>query len=335
MHLTKEYERDISVVLEEWWTRGFVDLIPKRYGLTNPDQPYVVFYSTGENLQIWEHKAAFDRFKDWLLGKNQESPAFLESVIAAYRPVAEKAAAHFARGAETELDAVKEYAELAREGIMLFSIWYYSGYDERTPEEVRKLAIALRATDEFFARNDKHIKDSLIARGVPAEYAGLVFHEEFISPPPREVLATRAGGMVSIDGDVRFNMTLTDFAAAHPGYSFEGLHAAGAPVTELKGQVAQKGKVRGAVRIVKNKRQMENVAEGDILVSPMTTPDFLPAMKKAAAFVTDEGGIMCHAAIVAREMKKPCVIGTKIATQVLKDGDLVEVDAEKGIVRKL
>jgi len=65
----------------------------------------------------------------------------------------------------------------------------------------------------------------------------------------------------------------------------------------------------------------------------MTTPDFMPAMQKAAAFVTDEGGITCHAGIVARELKKPCVIGTKIATQVFKDGDLVEVDAGQGTVR--
>jgi pyruvate,water dikinase len=56
-------------------------------------------------------------------------------------------------------------------------------------------------------------------------------------------------------------------------------------------------------------------------------------MKRASAFITDEGGITCHAAIVARELKKPCIIGTKIATQVLKDGDEVEVDAERGIVR--
>lgn len=64
-------------------------------------------------------------------------------------------------------------------------------------------------------------------------------------------------------------------------------------------------------------------------------PAFMPAMKKAVAFVTDEGGITSHAAIIAREMKKPCIIGTKIATKVLRDGDLVEVDANKGIVRKI
>ena len=67
----------------------------------------------------------------------------------------------------------------------------------------------------------------------------------------------------------------------------------------------------------------------------MTTVDFVPLMQKACAIVTDEGGILCHAAIVSREMRKPCVIGTKVATKSLKDGDLVEVDAGKGVVNVL
>lgn len=72
---------------------------------------------------------------------------------------------------------------------------------------------------------------------------------------------------------------------------------------------------------------------GDVLVTTMTHPEFLLLMKKASAIVTDEGGITCHAAIVARELGKPCIIGTKFATQVLKDGDMVEVDADSGVVR--
>lgn len=67
----------------------------------------------------------------------------------------------------------------------------------------------------------------------------------------------------------------------------------------------------------------------------MTTPDYFPAMRKVAAFVTDEGGITCHVAIVAREFGKPCIIGTKVATQVLHTGDMVEVDADSGVVRVL
>ncbi len=104
---------------------------------------------------------------------------------------------------------------------------------------------------------------------------------------------------------------------------------------EIKGQAASPGIVKGIVRILIGFRNIDNVQNGDVLVTTMTTPDYLPAMKKAVAFVTDEGGITCHASIVAREMKKPCIIGTKTATKILKDGDLVEVDADNGIVRIL
>jgi pyruvate,water dikinase len=103
-------------------------------------------------------------------------------------------------------------------------------------------------------------------------------------------------------------------------------------ITALKGTVASKGKARGTVSLCLTLDDIESFKEGDILVTSMTRPEFMPAMKKAAAFVTDEGGITCHAAIVSRELKKPCIIGTKNATQVLRSGDIVEVDAEKGMV---
>ncbi len=104
---------------------------------------------------------------------------------------------------------------------------------------------------------------------------------------------------------------------------------------QVAGQIACNGWVRGIARVLSTGAEAKRVRRGDILITSMTTPDFVPAMERAAAFVTDEGGISCHAAIVSREMNKPCVIGTKIATQVFKDGDRVEVDANKGIVRKL
>ncbi len=106
-------------------------------------------------------------------------------------------------------------------------------------------------------------------------------------------------------------------------------------VKEFKGTIACKGLVRGRAKVFFSVADSIKVEEGDILVTSMTTPDMVPAMKKAVAFVTDEGGITCHAAIISREMKKPCIIGTKIATQVLKDGMEIEVDADKGIVKIL
>lgn len=106
-------------------------------------------------------------------------------------------------------------------------------------------------------------------------------------------------------------------------------------IIEIKGIVAYPGVVRGKAKRVMGHKQISSIKKGEILVSPMTMPDFMPAMKKATAFITDEGGITCHAAIVSRELKKPCIVGTRIATKVIKDGDLIEVDANQGIVRIL
>ena len=106
-------------------------------------------------------------------------------------------------------------------------------------------------------------------------------------------------------------------------------------ITEVKGSIAQPGIVRGVAKVVMKVSELNKVKKGDILVTYMTSPNFLQAMKISAAFVTNEGGLTCHAAIIAREIKKPCVIGTRIATDIFKDGDLIEVDANRGIVKLL
>lgn len=101
---------------------------------------------------------------------------------------------------------------------------------------------------------------------------------------------------------------------------------------EVRGFSASKGVVKGLVKVVFGSKDFAKVERGDILVAIMTSVDFIPVMERAAAFVTNEGGITSHASIVAREMGKPCIIGTKIATKVLKDGDIVEVSADEGRV---
>jgi len=109
----------------------------------------------------------------------------------------------------------------------------------------------------------------------------------------------------------------------------------------LKGQIANKGFYKGHVKIIpvdikKNLTlEISKMKKGDVLVTGTTGPEMILACRKAGAIVTEEGGICSHAAIVSRELNVPCVIGTKIATQVLKDGDLIEVDANKGVVKIL
>jgi phosphohistidine swiveling domain-containing protein len=103
--------------------------------------------------------------------------------------------------------------------------------------------------------------------------------------------------------------------------------------TEFRGQTAQPGFAVGTVKIIIRAKDMAKMNQGDILVSIATDPDIVPAMKKAAAIITEQGGITSHAAIVSRELGTPCIIGTKIATKLLNDGDTVEVDANKGVVK--
>ncbi len=99
-----------------------------------------------------------------------------------------------------------------------------------------------------------------------------------------------------------------------------------------KGLGASPGMASGAVKTVKNTDELDKIEEGDILVTVMTTPDMVPAMKRADGIITDEGGVTCHAAIVSRELGIPCVVGTGDASKILKEKSIVTIDGSKGFV---
>ncbi len=100
----------------------------------------------------------------------------------------------------------------------------------------------------------------------------------------------------------------------------------------IKGETASRGIYSGRVRLIKDASELNKIQKGDILVTKMTTPDMVPAMQKAGAIITDEGGMTCHAAIVSREMGIPCIVGTEHATEILKGGQEITVNATHGIV---
>ncbi len=98
----------------------------------------------------------------------------------------------------------------------------------------------------------------------------------------------------------------------------------------LNGDCASPGRARGEVCIVDTSEDIKKMKDGMVLISMATSPDLVPAIKKASAIITDVGGIVCHAAVISRELSIPCVVGTKIASKVLRDGDIVDVDATHG-----
>jgi len=149
--------------------------------------------------------------------------------------------------------------------------------------------------------------------------------------PPRTEIEHRRYGFIFYRGRLYADMDLPSFVSTRNIIIDQVYGQRG----HLRGVGIIRKQSRGQVKVVFEPSQLRKVLLGDILVAPMTTPDFVAAARKAAAIVTDEGGVTCHAAILARELNITCVVGTRIATQVLHDGDFVEVDAAKGIVRKL
>lgn len=102
----------------------------------------------------------------------------------------------------------------------------------------------------------------------------------------------------------------------------------------VSGLAAAGGRVAGRVRVLADPADGAMLERGEVLVAPMTTPDWVPTLRRAAAIVTDGGGMTCHAAIVARELGVPCIVGARNATTVLRDGELVTIDGGQGLVRE-
>ncbi len=159
------------------------------------------------------------------------------------------------------------------------------------------------------------------------KYANVLLLSEILSDrlPSDEVLEKRLAGYAYTNN--RLYDTWDDVCAE---FDFEYPNE---ERQDLTGQVAFPGKVKGRVKIINSRKDMHTFEQGDILVASTTTPDLLPIMKISGAIVSEHGGVISHAAVTSRELKIPCVVGVKKATQLLKNGDLVEVDANTGIVK--
>lgn len=194
------------------------------------------------------------------------------------------------------------------------------GYDfatkkwQTTPKTV-EAETYLKMMTEFIHVTDKKIQSKL-ANKVGAEFAADYIKGYF------ETTNSEAVGTWFIDYNRMLGVRYADFALGATPKSSDEL---------VQGRTACQGRVEGRVKII-NDPTDSTISEAEILVCAMTTPDYIPLMIKARGIITDKGGILCHAAIVARELKKPCIVGTGNATKLLKTGDNIFLDASTGIV---
>jgi phosphohistidine swiveling domain-containing protein len=331
----KELARNYSLFQVVAYTEFMSRSAPELKAVLDPGQPLFVY--TGEGLvKIYYPEGGLKEIYG-SIGRIMADADYFHGVVAKFLEVVEEIKPYFLR---------KKSVENVREARRLYELFldYYYGeavvwvvpLADNLSEALRLKALSVRVeTQELTSWRDE-LFDYSLGRLFPE--LGELTH--FVLP--QSVFGGKTAGELlkeakrSQKGYIYFRGRIytgrQDRILKKLNIELETDQPAG-KVDSVHGQVASPGRIRGSARIVLTNKDLSKVSDGDVLVSPMTRPDFLPAMKISAAFVTDEGGITCHAAIVARELKKPCVIGTKIATQVLHDGDLVEVDADSGVVR--
>ncbi len=329
----KGYTRDMSLITEEAWYYGQSEGVEHLIG-QNPHSPINIYYVLDGAIEVWEQEPAMQWLAGAILKKNQQNPQFLHDGIVWYKKLLAKLEPYFEQGQAKNHDDFQKLLDLIFEASAAFVVFYTSAMDDRTPHALREQAMKVRYEDSFFDDIDLVIRNSIVRLYPALSGAEAVITRIEIGTPAlsHSDLINRRRSYVLIPGEYAKAVSLEQFCQEHPNYHFH-IDQVEEGSNQVKGMVASPGKVIGKVRVIRRKDQIGSVQAGEIIVSPMTTPDYLPAMKLAVAFVTDEGGITCHAAIVARELKKPCIIGTKVATQVFKNGDLVEVDATHGVVK--
>ncbi len=335
--LHKEYTRDTSLIIQQLFPE-MAEIELTKIGWMNPHGITSLHHMTSGVTQVWTNEAFYPWLMQKLLDENVKGEGFFDRQTSQFVESKKSLETLWQGGSVKSAYEFLDALDLIRETIFGFSVMFYSGLDERTPENIKEKTLILRKEDDFWDQNDTFIRNSIRSLYPEIEgYEVTLLKQEINSPPPLSELQKRLEGF-TIGGTHFAELgSLDEFTAGHPEYEFifEKSNIKVSNTSMVTGNVANKGYAKGIARILMRVDDIPKVQIGDIIVSPMTTPNYITAMGKAVAFVTDEGGVLCHAAIVSREMNKPCIVGTGNATQVFKDGDIIELDTEKGIVRRL
>lgn len=326
------YTRENSLIAIQIWEEHQCRLIQEMFGLSIP---FSVFDAHDGVARVFYDEHVAETWGEWIGNKAANDPLFIPGVTKMFERALDELEVIWRRGKVSSTAELKDLFELAAKAWVGVSITYFLPLLTGVSKESQMLGMDFRERSvDFLERTDHCIQNTL--RDLYPELGGLVKYltiKEATSGilPGFEILEDRGQHYIYFGFELYVGKDIHDLAQEND-IVIEQENVPENP-RELHGQTAMNGKAHGSVRVLRKKSEIPLLQEGEILVTAMTTPDYVPAMKKAAAIVTDEGGITCHAAIVAREFGKPCIIGTGIATKTLKTGNIVEVDADAGVIK--
>ena len=350
--------RDLQLVDIQAWFAGYMSGFKKWLGWSYSDSIFYIhdghvdlYRIPGEYLIVFRNKVLAKLEKDrlWFVREGDKTAQLVEEIYDFFN----QASTTIQLADNKHLDRLyKKYYSYIKSvmGPFIMAYWLPNWFDKdpkfskRFSREISLSMAQRKKMEQIFPKGAVFI-NMLMAR-VAKQLQLADGLEWFISReeltlflldnnlPSKKVLGLRKKGFIfSKKGIILVGSSPQALKKAFALLGYEYDSESNRDAVELKGQIACNGVATGKVRIIMRKQDIQNFIAGEILVASMTTPEYLPAMKKSLAVITDEGGITCHAAIVAREMKKPCIIGTKISTKILHDGDLVEVDADNGVIK--
>ena len=329
-----EHARDFCLPHIEIWCRGETT-VPKPYsnGL-NPVKPYILFERTDETVHCYMDPRGFSWIEGELRKKLKKEPGYIKRAARKYVEIYSRIQAQWEAEKALSRDPLARFMRIYLQGWAYYEALYFLGnMIPSQSEDFKVVKAALDFTDKAGDQGDNVMRKSLLKLfpELGALSAYLLSEEIFSGKTPsihelekRKKKYFYANGALFVDKEAKDMEGLFGIKIENSTSKTEN---------RFRGEIGFKGKVRGKARVILSYSKAAELRQGEVLVTAMTTPGFLPALRKASAFVTDEGGITFHAAIVARELKKPCIIGTKVATRVLQTGDEVEVDANRGMVR--
>lgn len=333
----KSYTRDTCLLLQQLFPPAIkAGLKAAGFG-SNYDVININYMEDGVS-EVWESVEFMENFTNTLLQKNRKSPKLYDQYVEnQYKKCMNELRKFWESGFTNETEVLEEVLEITVPTMFGFFIMFWTGMNPKTPKSLKERALEIRTTDAFWDNNDAFIRKSLGAINPSVKgYEATLLKSEIKKPPSIDTLKKRWSNFVLAGDIIQEICNLTEFEQKYPEYVFKiDVPSYASEKGIVKGKTASGGYAKGKVKILRRAKDIEKMNEGDILIAPMTTPDYIPVMAKAAAVVTDEGGALCHAAIVSREMGKPCVIATEYATKIFNDGETVEVNADEGVVKRL
>jgi phosphohistidine swiveling domain-containing protein len=325
-------KRDLSLFSVEAWQQGYVHYLKQSLGFSYP----IIFYYDGVKVNFYHLQEDFNYFKQTITSSLiQDENLFLKLN---HQFLSDVKLLISLNKRMNPLDLPRVFNLIGK--IMSFYIFVVGdSFVQAKPEVWESRKLSERILYEVDEKVAKLIQELLQKRKQNPDLAHYLRYNEIRdllsdNPISVDLIKNRKSGYIIIGKKLTVQSDFDFFCQKHHLINPEGdqKQVIG---RELIGQPANSGLAKGPVIIINRKEDLARVKRGAVVVSVMTNVHYLTAAKKASAIITDEGGVTCHAAIIAREIRKPCIVGTKIATKVLKDGDLVEVDADHGIIKRL